>query len=85
MGAQEGLLCFLGPLWMFGLIMKIQCVLLKKPLVADFTDVAELFLVALHVIEHRGLILFRGLACRADKETRFVLGIGKHGLVGSMG
>lgn len=76
-GTQKSLLCFLGPLRMLRLIMKIQRIFLEKPLLADFTDVTKFFLVAFHMIEHRGLILFCGLARGTDKETRFVLGIGK--------
>ena len=74
--AQEGLL-FLGPLWVLGLVMEIQCMFLEKPLVADLTHMAKLFLMALHMIKHRGLILFGGLAGRAHKETLVVLRIGK--------
>ena len=51
---------------------------LEKPLVADLTYVAKLFLVALHMIKHRGLVFFGGLARGAHKETFVVLGIGKH-------
>lgn len=62
---------------MFGLIVKIKCVLLKKALVADLTHMTEFFLMALHVIEHGGLILFCDVARRAHKESLFVLNIGK--------
>jgi len=75
--AEEGFL-FLGPLWMFRLVMEIQCMFLEKPLVADLTHMAKLFLMALHVIKHRGLILFGGLTGGAHKETLFILRIGKH-------
>jgi hypothetical protein len=44
---------------------------------------AKLFLVALHVIKHRGLVLFGGLARGAHKETLVILGIGKHSGDGS--
>ena len=50
---------------------------LEKPLVAYLTHMAKLLLVALHVIKHRGLVLFSGLACGAHKETLVVLRIGK--------
>ena len=63
---------------MLGLVVEIQCMLLEKPLVADLTHVAKLLLVALHVIKHRGLVLFGGLARGAHKETLVILGIGKH-------
>ena len=52
--------------------------LLEKPLVADLTHMAKLLLVSLHVIKHRGLVLFGGLAGGAHKETFVILGIGKH-------
>ena len=52
--------------------------LLEKPLVADLTYMTKLFLVALHVIKHSGLVLFSGLARGAHKETRVILGIRKH-------
>lgn len=51
---------------------------LEKPLVADLTHMAKRFLVALHVIKHRGLVLFRGLARGTHKETFVILGIRKH-------
>ena len=51
---------------------------LEKPLVADFTHMAKLLLVSLHMIKHRGLVLFGGLARRTHKETLVILGIGKH-------
>lgn len=75
--AQEGLLFFLGPLRVLGLVMEIQCMFLEKSLITDLTHMAKLFLVALHMIKHRGLILFRGLASGAHKETLVVLRIGK--------
>jgi hypothetical protein len=74
---QESLL-FLGPLWVLGLVVEIQRMFLEKPLVAYLTHMAKLFLVALHVIKHRGLVLFRGLARGAHKETLVIFGIGKH-------
>lgn len=75
--AQECFL-FLGPFWVLGLVVEIQCMFLEKPLVTDLTHMAKLFLVALHVIKHRGLVLFRGLARGAHKETLIIFGIGKH-------
>ena len=58
--------------------MEIQRMFLEKPLVANLTYVAKLFLVAFHVIKHRGLVLFGGLARGAHKETLVILGIRKH-------
>jgi hypothetical protein len=58
--------------------MEIQRMLLEKSLVADLTHMAKRFLVALHMIKHRGLVLFGGLARGAHKETLVILGIGKH-------
>jgi len=63
---------------MFRLVVEIQRMLLEKSLVADLTHMAKRFLVALHMIKHRGLVLFGGLARGAHKETLVILGIGKH-------
>jgi len=79
-GTTKDLGIIRAQLRVFGADMEVQCLFLKKPLFAGFTDVISFFYVFFHMIMHGILSLHDNVAFRAYKVSVCIFDIGeRHG------